>query len=60
MILPDDSPFLLGLFALCRTAETPATREILRELAADIRKAQVAERSAILRPMAVARVAEGN
>ena len=60
MILPDDSPFILGLFALCRSAESDETRRILRELAADIRKAQVAERSAILRPMAGARVASWN
>jgi len=60
MILPNDSQFILGLFALCRTATSPATRKILRELAADIRKAQVAERSEILRPMVCARVADWN
>ena len=60
MIVQNDNPFIQGLFALCRSAESPATRKILREMAADIRAAAVAERSAILRPMAVARGASWN
>jgi hypothetical protein len=60
MILPNDHPLIQGLFDLCRNAESPETRKILREFVADIRAAQAAERSAILRPMAAARVAEWN
>jgi hypothetical protein len=60
MILPNDHPLIQGLFDLCRTAESPEMRKILRELAADIRAACVAQRSEILRPMAAARVAEWN
>jgi len=60
MIVQNDNPFIQGLFELCRSATSLATRKILRELAADIRKAQVAERSAILRPMAGVRVSHGN
>ena len=58
MILPDK--IAEALFDLCRNAESPETRTILRELIADIRAAQAAERSAILRPMAAAGVAEWN
>jgi|GEM_PF-1272830 len=60
MIVEDDNPFIQGLFELCCSATGPATRKILRELAADIRAACVAQRSEILRPMAGARVASWN
>ena len=60
MIVQNDNPFIQGLFELCRSATSLATRKILRELAADIRAACAAERSEILRPMAGARVASWN
>lgn len=58
MILPDK--IADALFDLCRYAESPEARKILRQFAADIRAACVAQRSEILRPMAAARVAEWN
>ena len=58
MLLPDN--IAETLFRLCREAESPETRKILRELAADIRAATIAERSAILRPMTGAALAHMN
>jgi len=60
MIVQNDNPFIQGLFELCRSAESPETRQILRELVRDIRAAAAAERSEILRPMAGVRVASWN
>jgi len=59
-MMPPNDPFIQELFELCRTAESPETRRILRALAADIREACAAQRSEIQRPMAGARVASWN